>query len=84
MTPTYKRNFGLFFIIVNGAYLLFALFTGRMEGLSGAIDLFTSLHDVPTTFARKPFAFLFGVIGHAAITLIGIRFLREVMKEGAL
>lgn len=83
MVPTYKRNLGLIFIIVNGGYLLFALVTGRMEGLSGAIDLFTGLHDVPTTLARKPFAFLFGVIGHAAITLIGIRFLREGVKEGA-
>ncbi len=83
MTPTYKRNMGLVFITVNGAYLLFALVTGRMEGLSGLFDLFTGLHDVPTTLSRKPFAFLFGLVGHAAIILIGIKFLREGLREGA-
>lgn len=82
MTPTYKRNLGLIFIIINGGYLLFALVTGRMEGMSGLVDMFTGLHDVPTTLGRKPFAFLFGVIGHAAITLIGIKFLREGITEG--
>lgn len=83
MTPTYKRNLGLIFILINGAYLLFALVTGRMEGLSAVVDLFTGLHDVPTTFARKPFAFLFGVVGHAAIILIGIKLMREAKSEGA-
>lgn len=83
MTPTYKRNLGLIFIVINGAYLLFALFTGRMEGLGGLPDLFTNLHDVPTTFGRKPFAFIFGFVAHAAIILIGVKFLREGLKEGA-
>jgi hypothetical protein len=83
MTMTYKRNLGLGLIVINAGYLLFAVFTGRMEGLGGFIDMFTGLHDVPTTLAQKPFAFLFGAVGHAAITLIGIKFLREGIKDGA-
>ena len=83
MTPTYKRNFGLVFIVINAGYLLFAMFTGHMAGLSGLPDLFTGLRDLPTTLARKPFAFIFGAVGHSAIVLIGIKFLREGLKEGA-
>ena len=82
MTPTYKRNLGLIFIIVNGGYLLLVLVTGRMEGMSGVFDLFTGLHDVPTTLSRKPLAFLFGFFGHVVIALIGIKFLREGLREG--
>ena len=83
MTPTYKRNLGLVFIIINVGYLLFALFTGRMEGLGGLPDLFTNLHDVPTTLAGKPFAFVFGFVAHAAIAVMGAKLLREALKEGA-
>ncbi len=82
MTPNYKRNLALILIVINAGYLLFALFTGRMEGLGGLPDLFTNLHDVPTTFARKPVSFVFGFAAHALILGMGIRFLREARKEG--
>jgi hypothetical protein len=81
VTPAYKRNLGLIFIIINVGYLLFALFTGRMEGLGSLPDLFTNLHDVPTTLAGKSFAFVF--VAHAAIAVMGVKLLREALKEGA-
>lgn len=83
MTPTYKRNLGLILIIINTGYLMFALVSGRMEGLGSLPGLFTGWHDVPTTFGRKPWSFIFGFVAHAACLAIGIKLFREAGKEGA-
>jgi hypothetical protein len=84
MTPTYKRNLGLMLIVLNAGYLLFALVTGRMEGLGDLPSLFVGRHEVPTTFGNKPYSFLFGFAAHAARLAVGIKLLREGKREGAL
>lgn len=83
MTPTYKRNLGLTLIVINVGYLLFALVTGRMEGLGSLPSLFSGWHDVPTTFARKPYSFVFGLAAHAACLAVGVKLVREATREGA-
>jgi hypothetical protein len=58
-------------------YLPFALVTGRMEGLRSLPGLFSGWGDVPTTFNRKPYSFIFGFAAHAPCLVIGIKLIRE-------
>ena len=80
MTPTYKRNAGLIFMVLGAGQLLYALFTGHMEGVDSLSNLVTGQYSVPPTFADKPMVFLLGLAANLAFLGYGIKMFLESRK----
>jgi zinc transporter ZupT len=71
MSSEKRSVLGWFLLILNLAYIGYALFTGRMEGLGEFFGWFTVSPNMPTTLNRKPLAFILGFIAHSAVALVG-------------
>lgn len=71
MSSQQRRVFGWVLLLVNLGYCAVGLATGAMEGLGEVFGWFTQSPHMPTTFERKPVAFLLGLAAHAAIALYG-------------
>jgi hypothetical protein len=81
MSSEKRLILGWFLLVLNLAYIGYALLTGRMEGLGEFFGWFTRSPNMPTTLGRKPVAFILGFIAHCGAAWVGWRMIQKAKEN---